>query len=821
MQIDLKEVKESFTVTTRELLQRSEALLLEMERGADPEHFTELLRAIHTIKGNSGIFELDAVIKLCHHFETFLEGLKGRVKTLSTEAIDTGLTVIDRMRVLVANMDNPAKMAEIPLQDVLDALDGKSGAKTAPAAEKKTDAAPRSSFDRLREATQKLRLPEKYLEIARRDSHNLLFIVVDFGDQGETMLSDLYGKFQALHKSGTLLSLGVLRKETITNEPKGPFLPDFIILSTSATAEQIANQLGLKVLLHHYFWQPPKERSAAAPAREAARDGHGHVRETHLKVHLDLLNTLIDITGEIVLTRNALVRKVDHQADQGLQAFAKKLSYLVTDLQDKVMKTRLQVLDVLFHRFPRLIRETAQQTGKKAELRLEGGDIEIDKAIIDEIADPLMHILRNAVDHGLEKPEERVLAGKPESGTVLVQAQTREGNIVIRVVDDGRGLDIDHIRSVAISKGLITRESAAAASEGEVAEYLFMPGFSTKGEITTISGRGVGMDVVRTNISKLGGSVDITGQAGKGTTVTMVIPQTLSILTCLTVEIDDFRFVIPQQNIVEVVTIDEGRLRNIQNKMAYELRQRLLPLIETDELLEMAKSDVRSLPYIVVVRSEKYYFGLRVQKILDTEEVVVKTLPQFGQDRQVFSGAAIMGDGRIAPIIDAALVGRHSSLHATGAAEQIARAAKQVTEAAVQYLLFKIYGRNVAFRVVSLPRIESIDPKDIETIVDRQVVHYRNEIIPILPVDFLRTPDAFAVEQRYMILLQSEGRRYGLLADSILDIIEDKVTLRRESGDRPEIEGYALIQDETAIVLSVAELLKRAMASSNELGVKL
>ncbi|AFM14497.1 chemotaxis protein CheW [Turneriella parva] len=814
MQIDLKEVKESFLVTTRELLQRSEALLLEMERSTDAEHFVELLRAIHTIKGNSGIFELDPVIKICHAFETFLEALKEKGKSLSTESIDIGLTVIDRMRALVAEMDHAEKLAGIGIQDVLDALAGKSH-QSLNAEKKAAPAEPASGFDRLRAATQKLRLPEKYLEIAKRDGHNLVFIVVDFGDQGETMLSDLYQKFQALHKAGTLLSLGVLRKETITNQPKGPFLPYFIILSTASSAEQIGTELGLKVLLHHYFWQPPKaEAKASAPvSRDAHKEGHAHVRETHLKVHLDLLNTLIDITGEIVLTRNALVRKVDHHADQGLQAFAKKLSYLVTDLQDKVMKTRLQVLDVLFHRFPRLIRETAQQTGKKAELRLEGGDIEIDKAIIDEIADPLMHILRNAVDHGLETPEERLRLQKNEAGTVLVQAQTREGNIVIRVADDGKGLDIDHIRSVAVSKGLITRESADTASEADVAEYLFLPGFSTKGEVTTISGRGVGMDVVRTNISKLGGTVDITGEAGKGTVVTMVIPQTLSILTCLTVEVDDFRFVIPQQNIAEVVTIDETKLRNIQNKMAYELRQRLLPLVETDELLEMPAKE-RRMAYIVVVRTEKYYFGLRVQKILETEEVVVKTLPQFGQDRQVFSGAAIMGDGRIAPIIDAALVGRHSNLHSTAADEQISRATKQIAEATVQYLLFKLYGRSIAFRVMALPRIESVDPKDIETIVDRQVVHYRNEIIPILPMGFLKPENFEAVPQRNMILLQSEGRRYGLLADTILDIVEDKVTLRREANDRAEIEGYAIIKDETVIVLSLTALMQNSLAAT-------
>lgn len=813
MQINLQEVKESFVATTRELLQKSEALLLDMERQAGEHHYTELLRGIHTIKGNAGIFELESLISLCHAFETSLERVRSSGLQLTTEQIDTGLTVLDRMRTIVSFIDQPEKRAGVTVQDLVDRLEARTAKHAEPV---QPAAAPqKSNFDRLREKTQKLKLPEKYLEIARKGNRNLIFMVIDFGDQGDMTLNAFYAKMQTLHKSQTLLSLGILRTETGVSETGKLFLPYFFILSSEQPAEVLARDLGLKILLFHYFWQP--EASAAAPAAAAelhrehpAGRGSDHVRETHLKVHLDLLNTLIDITGEIVLTRNALVRKIEQSSDQGLASFSKKLSYLVSDLQDKVMRTRLQSLEVLFHRFPRLVRETAQHTNKKAELHIEGGDIEIDKAIIDEIADPLVHIIRNAVDHGLETAEERVRAGKPETGRVILQAQAREGNIVIRVMDDGRGLDLEKIRNIAVGRGLITREQAGNASAQEVTEYLFLSGFSTKQEVTTISGRGVGMDVVRTNISKLGGSVEITGESGKGSVVTLVIPQTLSILTCLTVEVGGFRFVIPQQNIVEVVTIDPARLKNIQNKSAYELRSRLLPLIDTNELLEMPPIET-GMPFIVVVRTEKFYFGLRIQVILDTEEVVVKPLPQFGQERQIFSGAAIMGDGRIAPILDAALIGKHANLQANAEAINIARSTKQVAEATVQYLLFRAHGRNIAFRVTSLPRLEAIDPKNIETIVDKKVVHYRDEIIPVLSTDFLHHPGSEPDNPRNMIILQNGERRYGILATEILDIVEEQITVRRETNDRREIEGYALIKDETTVVLNVNELMRTAL----------
>lgn len=808
MQINLQEVKESFVTTTRELLQKSEALLLEMERQADPQHYIELLRGIHTIKGNAGIFELESLINLCHAFETSLERVRSSGVQLTTDQIDTGLTVLDRMRTIVSFIDHPEKRAEVTVHDLVDRLEGKD-TKLAEPARSAGKTPQQSSFDRLREKTQKVKLPEKYLEIARKGNRNLIFMVIDFGDQGDMTLNQFYAKMQNLHKSNTLLSLGILRTETGIGENGKPFLPYFLILSSDQPAEVVARDLSLKILLFHYFWQP-EAPAASTPVSAAEVHKDHHVRETHLKVHLDLLNTLIDITGEIVLTRNALVRKIEQSSDQGLASFSKKLSYLVSDLQDKVMRTRLQSLEVLFHRFPRLVRETAQHTQKKAELHIEGGDIEIDKAIIDEIADPLVHIIRNAVDHGLETPEERVRAGKPETGRVILQAQAREGNIVIRVIDDGRGLDIEKIRNIAVNRGLITREQAGSASAQEVTEYLFLSGFSTKQEVTTISGRGVGMDVVRTNISKLGGSVEITGESGKGSVVTLVIPQTLSILTCLTVEVGGFRFVIPQQNIVEVVTIDPARLKNIQNKTAYELRSRLLPLIETNELLEMPVPDA-GMPFIVVVRTEKFYFGLRIQTILDTEEVVVKPLPQFGQERQIFSGAAIMGDGRIAPILDAALIGKHANLQANAEAINIARSTKQLAEAAVQYLLFRAHSRNIAFRVTSLPRLEAIDSKSIETIVDRKVVHYRNEIIPVLSTDFLHAPGAEPDQPRNMIILQNGDRRYGILATEILDIVEEQIAVRRETNDRREIEGYALIKDETTVILNIDELMRTTL----------
>lgn len=839
MEINLREIRESFVATSRELLQKSESLLLEMEKNADAHHYVELLRAIHTIKGNAGIFELTHVIDICHALETRLEEIRTTGNNLEPAFIDVGLIALDRMQMLIHSMDDAAKQAQVDVRGVLGALQSHKAygsvsptaahdlpgvsEERAPAQQPNGEAGnhvQNNGLEWIKNKSKKIRLPEKYLDLAKKRNSYLTFVVLDLGAQGNLTIAQFYEKLQTLHKAQSLLSFGILRKDTKLIDQAPVFLPYFIILNTQSPINSLFENLGLEIILYHYFWQPAASPGTAG-FNETVDSARGdlspelHTKETHLKVHLDLLNNLIDITGEIVLTRNALVRKVEQSADQSLGAFAKKLSQLVTDLQDKVMKTRLQALGILFQRFPRLVRETALQTGKQAELHIEGGDIEIDKAIIDEISDPLVHILRNAVDHGLEPAGERGKAGKSEKGNIRLKAEMREGNIVIDVSDDGRGLDLEQIKNTALSKGLITRETAVSATPQEIAEYLFLPGFSTKNEVTTISGRGVGMDVVRTNISRIGGSVEISGVQGKGSTVTMVIPQTLSIITCLVVEVDGARFVIPQQNIAEVVTIEPARLKNIQNKEAYELRSRLLPLISTAELLEIdAKSSSDGV--VVVVRTEKYHYGLKVQRVLDTEEVVVKTLPQFGQDKQIFSGAAIMGDGQIALILDATLIPRQANLQSNMETRATLQKNRQLAQMAVQYLLFRSYGKKLAFKVTSLPRLEAISPEDIETVVDRKVVHYRKEVIPILQTDFLRSAGAEEERPRNLIILQSENRKYGLLAAEILDIIEGQIELRREAQDRREIEGYTIIDDETVIILNISELLQGSSAMAEK-----
>jgi two-component system chemotaxis sensor kinase CheA len=407
----------------------------------------------------------------------------------------------------------------------------------------------------------------------------------------------------------------------------------------------------------------------------------------------------------------------------------------------------------------------------------------------------------------MESPGVRRQLGKPETGTITLAAEMREGNIVITVADDGAGLNYEKIRNIAVEKGLISRDAARSAGEQEISEYLFLSGFSTKTEVSTISGRGVGMDVVRSNVKSLGGSVEISGKAGEGTIVTLIIPQTLSILTCLIVECAGFRFVVPQQNIVEVVRIDQNKLKTIQSKKAYELRNRLLPLVETNVLIGLAGKSEAAI--FLVLKTEKYHFGLTVDSILDTEEVVVKSLPHFNDDNQLFAGAAIMGDAQIALILDAAGIGKKANLQ-LGDTDRSVRQAQQLERDATRHLLFTAGKKQMAFRIFSNPRIERIHATAVEKIVGRKIVNFRGEIIPLLPLDFLIEQDYAAGTELALIILQSDSGKYGILADEVMDVISDMPAARRDESNSAQIEGITILGEATVVLLNIPRMIERA-----------
>ncbi|PMP94678.1 MAG: chemotaxis protein CheA, partial [Thermodesulfobacterium geofontis] len=374
--------------------------------------------------------------------------------------------------------------------------------------------------------------------------------------------------------------------------------------------------------------------------------------ETHIKVDVRLLDQLMNLAGELVLARNRVVQLSQKIMDEELIRSVQVLSMITTEMQETIMKTRMQPIGMVFNKFPRIVRDLAKVLGKKVNLHLEGTETELDRSIIEAIKDPLTHLVRNAIDHGIEPPEERIELGKPPEGNLVLRAYQEGGQVVIEIEDDGRGIDIEKIRRKAVEKGFMTFEEAEKASEKELLNLIFKPGFSTAETVTQLSGRGVGMDVVKANIEKLGGSIEINTIHSKGTTIKIKIPLTLAIIPALIVTSGEYRYAIPQVNLKELVNVDpEKDLLKVGNTEFYRLRGEIIPVLRLSEILrENGKTEEQR--NLVILNTGERFIGLLVDKIFASEEIVVKPLGRWFKNIPIYSGATIMGDGKLALILD-------------------------------------------------------------------------------------------------------------------------------------------------------------------------
>jgi len=546
--------------------------------------------------------------------------------------------------------------------------------------------------------------------------------------------------------------------------------------------------------------------------------------DTTIRVDVALLDRVMNLVGELVLARNQILQFAVSAQHPGFINASQRLNLLTTELQAGVMKTRMQPIGNVWNRFPRIVRDLANVCGKKVTLDLDGTETELDRSIIEAIKDPLTHAVRNAVDHGIESPERRAAAGKPAMGRVLLRAYHEGGQVNIEVSDDGGGLAIDKIRARAVERGLVTAERASRMNEREVAHLIFLPGFSTAAQVTNVSGRGVGMDVVKTNIEKIGGTVDVTSTVGVGTTLRIKIPLTLAIIPGLIITSGAERFAIPQVSLLELVRMEheeaKTRIEMIYDSPVYRLRGKLLPLVHLNRTLGLAHTPWPNEPgadetplNIVILQSDGVSFGLVVDQINDTEEIVVKPLGKQLKGITTFAGATIMGDGKVALILDVhGLAQRSGVLTAerdrSGADKR--QDAKSAGEPTQTLLLFG-FGRThrMALPLSEIARLEEFSPHVVERTGRYDVVQYRDRIMPLVRLcDVLEgvTSDAEPDGPMQVIVYAHEDQYVGLVVDRILDIVESSVTVqRRRTGGT--VLGSAVIQDKVTDILDIRRLI--------------
>jgi two-component system chemotaxis sensor kinase CheA len=548
-----------------------------------------------------------------------------------------------------------------------------------------------------------------------------------------------------------------------------------------------------------------------------AKSSNGNIR-----VDIGLLDKLMNLVGELVLARNQILQHAGTREDASLLGTSQRLNLITTELQEGVMKTRMQPIGNVWNKFPRVVRDLALACGKQVRLDMEGSGTELDRTIIEAIKDPLTHLLRNSVDHGIEPPAARLAAGKPVSGYLRLRAFHESGQVNIEISDDGAGIDLERITHRAVERGLISRDQVARMGDSELTQLIFLPGFSTADRVTNVSGRGVGMDVVKTNIEKIGGAIDVQSRRGSGMTVKIKIPLTLAIIPALIVSADGDHFAIPQVNLLELVHLEPDQakrgIETIHGAPIFRLRGSLLPLVDLGRQLSLGGVDLvrpNEAINIVVLQADGRRFGLVVEGINDTEEIVVKPLGKQLKGVSLFAGATIMGDGRICLILDVAGIA-----HGAGVVSQTddRRASGDATDGQERknerwaFLLLR-HGSDgrIAIPLSLVARLEEIPRSAIEHSADREVVQYRNQIIPLLPLSAtLRHGQYHACQERdpmQVVVYSQNGRSVGLIVDEILDIVEDTIQVRSHRAGQGLI-GSAVIQQRVTDVLDVPGLIQ-------------
>lgn len=609
-------------------------------------------------------------------------------------------------------------------------------------------------------------------------------------------------------------------------------------------------------------------RAASSPTPEA--QSQPAMAETSIRVSVSLLDQLMNLAGELVLSRNQLLQTISSGAAHEAEAVGQRIDLVTSELQGAIMLTRMQPIGNVLGKFPRVVRDLAKKLGKEVELTLIGTEVELDKTIIEAISDPLTHLVRNSVDHGIEAPGERRTHGKDSRGSIVIKAYHAAGQVVIEISDDGRGIDGDQLAAAAVTKGLLSAEQAKLMSAKERINLILLPGFSTAPKVTDVSGRGVGMDVVKTNLDHLGGTIEIDSVVGKGTSISIKLPLTLAIIPCQIIMTGDERYAIPQVNLEELLRIPAAqikeRVERVGDAEVVRLRGTLLPLIRMADVLGIERTyydpnqesirtdrrrniadrrsrtsplftessegasvtaittdhreptpDRRQSPAsalnVVVVSAGVLKYGLIVDRLLDSEEIVIKPLGRHLQNCQGYAGATIMGDGRIALILDVANLARMSgltSLDGSRRAGELARENLLRTQDSQALLIFRSsLEEQFAVPLSLVERVEKIKSSEIESIGSRRVLQYRGGSLPLACVDDVASVYPLADQENLLVIVfRLMGRDVGLLASGPVDAIEVATAIDATTLKQTGIMGSAIINGKTTMLVDIFELFQ-------------
>ena len=870
---DMSSIIGEFLTESYENLDQLDQHLVDLEANPGEKNLlASIFRTIHTIKGTCGFLGFSKLESIAHVGENLLSKLRDGDLTMTPDIAHSLLTMVDAVREILSSIENNRTEGDADYSNLVNQIDRLQSGKEPEVEKPKT---PEASQTKRVRSTRKPAVPttngslfeqmggqntvdtliDKFFDKVLADQRvSLFFEDVDterlrnkeksywasaLGEESQYMGKTLEEAHRGLLDKGLnethFEAMIELFNQTLCEmEIPGPLVQKICQIALS-TRDQILGKRQVEppvtpsdsaVRIPGVKEEDRRDardrRSGNKQAEEAYLANHkdrrvqGERRSESIRVDVDILDRLMNLVGELVLARNQMIQFAATETDTAFHSTTQHLDQLTSELQEGVMKTRMQPIGNVWNKFPRVVRDLAAMCGKKIRLEMDGKETELDKTLIEAIKDPLTHIVRNSVDHGIEMPDERVAHGKDPEGCLSLRAYHEGGQVNIDIVDDGGGIDPEKIKAKAISKNLISGQDAERMSDRELINLIFSQGFSTAEAVSNISGRGVGMDVVKTNIEKIGGTVDIHSQAGQGTTLKVKIPLTLAIVPALVVACGPLRYAIPQVNLMELVRLDgESAIEYIQGCPVYRLRGNLLPLVYLSEVLELENQSHSNSVNMVVLQAGACRFGLLVDTIHDTEEIVVKPLGKQLNGITVYAGATIMGDGKVVLILDAMGLAQKAQVVDQENRDPVGKELRDLEEAQkVERQPLLIFspgnGARMAVPLSLVVRLEEFDPSLLENSDGQPVVQYRGEIMPLVFLSDVFDIDTSKEEDDTMrvIVYSDHGRSVGVVVGKIIDIVEEAVTLKKGAVGQGLL-GSTVVQDKVTDLLDVEDVIRR------------
>lgn len=893
------ETLQMFLEEARDHLRDIEADLMsiETETGpADVELVNKVFRGIHSIKGAAGFFGLNRIKDLSHSMENLLNRIRN-LEIVPSHAVTEAL--LKSADVLASMINDPAGSEKVDISRFLELLRVVQSGQTQDTTPIDiADAGGRTVF----------RIPSDDLELARKGGKNLFLLHFDMVEDMDRKGKNPLAVLKELEKTGLIVDSSVAQDADGNLIGSTTSVPFHILYATVLDPEMAGLLTGLDAAKIHPVQLPSKAvaaaklvtaakkggakatKAAAAPklaaieaqaspepapvaaepepalATAGAAPGGGLAAApaaSTLRVNVKSLDRLMTLAGELVLSRNQLIQKVGGRNLTEIQASSQGLSMIISELQEAVMSTRMQPLSATFGKFQRIVRDLAQAIGKEIKLEIEGEDVELDKAVIESIGDPLTHIVRNSVDHGVETPEQRERMGKPRQAVVKLHAYHEAGKVVIEVSDDGRGIDTDAVREKAAQQKLVDPQHLAKMTEKELINLIFLPGFSTAKQVTEISGRGVGMDVVKTNFTKLGGVIDIESRKNHGTRIRVKLPLTLAIIPSLMTSVADETYAIPQVNLVELVRIPAKEVRNrierIGEALVMRLRGHLLPVLKLSQVLGIeqpvfidpktgeARPDRRvrvddrrgppesetaeqrerrkggdrryhsaSAVNIAVLSAGTFQYGLIVDRLHESEEIVVKPLGRHFRNCACYAGATILGDGRVSLILDVVGITRYMNLSDVSSSDRgrdEESRNRQKLRDAQSMLLFRVAEHEqFAIPLALISRLEVVSRSSIEEIGGRRTIQYRGGSLPLLDLADVSQVHPLPDQETYFVIVYAvAGKEVGLVVSQIVDIVEASVEFDETTFRQTGIIGSTILSSHTTLLVDLYEVVKTSL----------